>query len=169
MKIRFSFLSLLLVVVLASCSKNESNDDGSAKISCTIDGTSHVFNFGSMGIRNDAAGNYSVNIIGFQDNVQGDQITLSVGSNEPIGAREYSEAGEGPDGVDVAGIAYMPAGGDMYTSGYFDENSATIVVTAVSASSIQGTFSGVVSMEDDNGDTVRKTVTNGTFNVAIQN
>jgi len=61
-------------------------------------------------------------------------------------------------------ISYTASNGDTYLPDLSSESTLSVMITAVSASSIQGTFKGVLSYVGA-GDKPDKSVTNGKFNV----
>ena len=167
MKMKFSYFYLLLVFVVASCSKGGSNEDGSAKIRCTIDGVDKVFNTAATAIRYDEAGNYSVQIIGFEGSQTSNHISLSLVGNQAIRATDYTEDGGDTDDTRIGMIAYTQKQGDAtYLSDDSDTNPARITITSISQTSVQGTFTGEIFLVDSNDDSpAARMVTNGTFNV----
>ncbi|HEY9362681.1 MAG TPA: hypothetical protein VIQ00_05435 [Chitinophagaceae bacterium] len=160
--------SLSLLIFLSSCKKDDSDNssNGNGTITCTIDGINTSFDTEARAIKTDVTGAYSVQIIGYKGTAgNSDQIAIGIASDLAIATGTYSE--DGSTGNKLASVNYMPSGSSYpYISNNSTSNPSTVTVTAISATSIQGTFKGDVYLTSNNGTTTtKKVISNGQFNV----
>ena len=141
----------LAVVTLASCSKDK-NDTPAYSLSAKFDGTAQAFNTG-VGAQKagDASTGYTVVIAGTAGNSSSPYPTLalSIDSDAPIVAKTYTGA------AFEAGGIYVTDASTMLTS----DTDFSITVTSVTATDIQGTFSGKIDT---------KVVSEGAFKAKFQ-
>lgn len=170
MKLLFSRLFLLagLSVAIASCSKDK--EETAEGITCTIDGTSMTFNANVFALRNDGGGNYSYTVFSSGDmSASPASFVISIGGDAPIATGTYTFGETSGDEQKMGVLTYVPKG--TTTDGYISVPGEStvptkVVVTAVSATSIEGTFEGDLIFL--NGTTVSsKTVTNGRFKASV--
>lgn len=169
------FTRLLLFAGLAtfavSCSKDK---DDVAAISWDMDGQHYAFNANVIGLRNDMNGTYAISISAQRELTsqisEMESVGIAISSDKPIVAGRYGVDFDGPGGAnDVGGINYLPKG-DFW--GYWSEpgmtNQTEVIITAISPTSIEGTFKGdISSINPGSSGTTKKTVTNGRFKVAL--
>lgn len=157
---------IISAAIFSSCNKDDSDAPASRGISCTIDGVNATFNILAKAIRADVPGAYSVQMIGYRATaVSSDQIAIGVSSFNQIAAATYNEDGSANGG---AGFVNLVENGNAYPyiSYVSPTNPATITITAISSSSIQGTFKGDIFLTNASGvTTTKKVITNGQFNV----
>lgn len=135
-------------------------------ISCNIDGANLTFNTNAEALRFDVGGASSIQIIGFQGVVgSSDQIAIALSSIEPIEAGTYDETGS--VNGHAASVFFVKQGSSFpYINNNSTTNPATVTVTSVNATSIQGTFKGDVYLTDASGITnTKKVILNGQFNL----
>lgn len=155
----------LLALVFFSCKKDGSGTtSGSGTITCTLDGVNVSFNVNAKAMRMNAGAEQSVQITGMQASGNSNQIAMVVTGSSAITAGTYSENDQNGN---VAGINYIEAGNTYpYVSYNSTTNPATITITAISSTSVQGSFKGDVYLMSSNGVTsTKKVVTNGQFKV----
>jgi hypothetical protein len=162
MKLKILAISLLLSATLfnAGCKKDQTDDPdasslqaGQSQISCTVSGaTSSSFNSSTL-ISTAAKSSDLMNIAGSAvSGVTAEIVMMILPANIAVGT--YSSAGSGSD---LFTITYSK-GGDGWAS---DSDAAfTVVVTKVSDTEIEGTFSGTMKNDDQN---TTVTVTDGKF------
>jgi len=162
-KLVILFAIAFATLSLNSCKKDSKDAIVSNTISASIDGT--VTNFGSaFAVTATESGQKLTNIEGVSSNKATISITLS---GTITAGKTYTSTAANDD--DKPLILYSTVDGDNYLN---DDNSANIVtvkVTAVSATNIQGTFTGgLTTFSIGNGAAKTKAVTNGKFNVTFK-
>jgi hypothetical protein len=181
----------LLCLALASCQKDVeplatgsgSNTGGSGStggagntgsggttaagtLTATIDGKTVNFSTASQAIRTGVAGSFAVAVFGFQGTPgASDQISLSVIGNAPITTGTYIE--NDLTGERLASVGLVKTGVTLpFSSLVSPSNPGKVVITAISQTSVEGSFSGDVFQMDNQGNTVaKKVITQGKFNV----
>ncbi|MFB9845273.1 hypothetical protein [Mucilaginibacter ginsenosidivorans] len=156
-----SVLMLILSVAsLSSCKKDKKTTPVvKSTVTADIDGKATDFSSFAIVLTGSTNGNNFTAIQG--DAADGSSISVSVYGTLTAGKTytiDGSDFGTGP------AIAYSTSNGDTYLP---DENSSTtlsVTITAVSASSIQGSFKGELAYVGS-GAKPGKSVTNGKFNV----
>jgi hypothetical protein len=174
---RLFFLATLLASFSLSC--NKSHNSGSAYyIKANIDGAAKNFSGGVFATRTSDNTGYSVNINGLFSSSSGEGMDVLVSSNNPsqiVGAGTYNDSSS----VYTILLVYAPsATGAGYTGGTPVTDSARahgisianhlqVVITSITSSEVQGTFSGDIFL---NGDATadKKTVMNGSFYAKFQ-
>jgi len=116
-----------------------------------------------------ASGYYQIDITGVIPPVQAitgsDKILISIGGTVPITAGTYND--EWSSQPVYGGIGYVPVGtqlGYEYTGTGISPYIATVTITSIDSSHIQGTFSGTVLLQLG---TATHVITNGRFSVPI--
>jgi hypothetical protein len=183
------FAIAIISVALVSCKKSSTPGIGTAGVQAKIGNTTTVFNvlayantyeYGNTYVSTDST--YYVSI--YADNSANSQPYLSIylTSNQPIAAgMVFSDTASYPY------YYYAPLGfnssyleidnghdndpNDAFT--YFQtanvrSNPSTLTITAVSATSISGTFQGTVYADNDSA-SIKQTITDGKFTVPIDN
>jgi hypothetical protein len=160
---RLLFLPVCLLAMLFSCKKSGSSKSSNSTISATLNDTAQTFNTSATALYQSSNGIYDLAITGYVSSAtNSNAITISIGGTSPIAVGTYSDGGIAPDAVSMV---YSLSGG---TSAYAAMGTATVTITSITGSNVQGTFSGVLNLYSGNATNTTETVTNGKFNVAIQ-
>ncbi|HTE01505.1 MAG TPA: hypothetical protein VK668_19595 [Mucilaginibacter sp.] len=164
-------LLLLVCVAFVWCSCSKSNKEDIAPkstISATIAGTNQSFDIKDT-LR--AVGSTGVYLSGGQGvSNTADRIAFILGSPSGVKVGTYSSPNEAPN----IGIQILYEKGGPFTNDYYynygSTYPATITVTSVNATNIQGTFSGTLILEStlNTASPQTVTITDGKFNVMIQ-
>ncbi|RYU90306.1 hypothetical protein EWM62_12320 [Mucilaginibacter terrigena] len=153
-------------VTLSSCTKDDDNDIvASATISASIDGTETTFNKNVVGTTGSVNGATFTSIQG--SDAAGN--TLSVTITGALTAGKTYVATSGNDDEKPV-ILYTTTDNEAYLNADDDvSNAVSVTLSSVSSNNtIQGSFKGKVStLLVGNGAVKSKTVTNGKFNVKV--
>lgn len=155
----------MMFVIFTSCGKSSSNpNSGGGTITCTIDGTAMTFN--NVLIAKDTAffGAYALTISGASAISSSSTVfSLTVDGTSPIVTGTYNI---GPTGnsTDAPALAYSQGSSFAYEEDISGTKESAIVITSLSKTNVQGTFSGTLTLMTGSGPAT-KTVTNGKFNV----
>lgn len=166
-------LTLLLVCVLAvlfSCRKSVAYYSGT--LTATVNGVVDTFNTNVLALKDSATGTFTLSVVGFHG-AFGDSLTGGFESAElgfEITAPGHVTTGtyitDSTAGTQLAMI-YIPANTTLYDSVTTSQPAPpTVVITKITASNVQGTFSGFTFYSDSSSVT-KATITNGQFNVNI--
>jgi len=158
------FLPVILLLAMASCKKSSSSSsNGLGTITASIDGTATTFNTSATAVESTGNGLSSLIIIGFQGTAgTSNSMDITLGSNSPLAANtSFSDTSTVGN---LAEFAYTTEPGNNSYSDILG-GSAQVKITGISSSSIQGTFSGVVTLSG--GTPASHTITNGTFNLKL--
>ena len=156
---------LLTFVILSSCKKSStSTSSGGGTITATIDGTQMTFN--TILIVKDTAfmGAYALTMSGATSaSSSATELSLTVDGTSPITTGTYNF---GPSGTttDLPALAYSQGSSLLYEEDITGAHENSIVITSLSKTNVQGTFSGTLTLMLGSGPQT-KTVTNGKFNV----
>ena len=161
--------AITLITIFSSCKKDSSsNSTTSGTISADIDGTAVSFNFGDNAALDTISGEYTIAIAGFQSgvNVTSNEIGIGVGGAYPIAVGTYTDTSSIADN---STISYsIPSDNSGYAAVGIAPFYGTVTITSISATQVQGTFSGVLGVGSGSSSTVPyHTLTNGKFNVKI--
>ncbi len=161
---------LLCSFVFIACNKNSSSTTAvsNGTITATIDGTNVNFSTTAMAQRDSSNGLNSISIIGFVgSNSTPNEIILSVASPSPIGVNTYFET----SASDKVNIWYTQYSGPNVYNVYQDAgsatNPATITITSITATTVSGTFQGLLVNSSSPSQT--KAIANGQFAVNFSN
>jgi len=155
------FLALVLFLAFVSC-KKDSSSTSSGSISATVNDTSATFNNSALAINTTANGVYGISITGFADN--SNQISINISGPNPVTTGTYSFSTRGTG--DQLSMGYsIPPNITYIQDSTSTANYATVVITAISSTSVQGTFTGDLKLFSGTSVVKTKSVTNGTFNV----
>jgi hypothetical protein len=157
-------LPFCVLLVLFSCKKQSSSPtSATGTITATVDGTSQTFNVGATGHLDSSTGINDLSMIGLSGTAAGaNSMIILVTSTGPIVAGTYAGSGSQGD------LSYTMGSGLVYQ--YDDSaiiSNATVIITSISSTTVKGTFSGSLVLVSGNG-AATKTLTNGTFNLAIK-
>jgi hypothetical protein len=173
--------SLLLLTVVSSCSKKNDPDPNnqqqvaSATITATINGVSTTFNDAAATKTTVTSNNLSLTTIAVAGkSSSGSLLSLGFGSPTITAGTTYTYDQATAD-TQAAIILYLPVSSnsnDIYAN-YLGQSTNTVTsvtVTAISATTIQGTFKGTLSHFNGDGvkiDDKTITVTDGKFNAQL--
>lgn len=160
---------ICLVIISLSCKKS-SNSTPAYYLKCSLDGVAKTFNVNAKASNMNMAGIQSLSVYGNVTSaatMEGLNITVnnSPSPGKKIVAGTYSES----QSTDfVVGAVYNPGSTTVvYGAGvYPGSNPLQIVITAMDANTIKGTFSGNLYYENTSSGTIGpnfKVVTNGEF------
>ncbi|HMG83354.1 MAG TPA: hypothetical protein VK559_10005 [Ferruginibacter sp.] len=164
MKKIFLFTTLALLI-FASCKKSSSPITTNNTITASVDGVTYTCNTEPGNeLYQDSTGTndwYRFDAwISDSNNVNGFYIYFGK-LNQPLTTGTYGAYG---DSTTQAYIEYDSTG--QYWGSQTILNPATIKVTSISGSTIQGTFSGTVYLYEDSTSANKKVITNGKFNLS---
>jgi len=156
---------MLALVLLASCKKSSSSSSsGGGTITATVDGTQMTFNNILVAKDTSYMGAYALSFAGASSlTANTPELSLTVDGTSPITTGTYTLNATSPT-TDLPGLAYAVGSSLVYGSDISGTNSTTVVITSLSKTNVQGTFSGMLTLQLGTGATT-KTVTNGKFNV----
>lgn len=158
--------ALLTFIVLSSCKKSSTNSTtpGGGTITATIDGTAMTFN--SILIAKDTSylGAYALTISGISSlSGSAPELSLTVDGTSPVTAGTYTLSSSS-NTTDLPAMSYSQGSTLVYEEDITGAQTSTIVITSLSKTNVQGTFSGTLTLMLGSGPQT-KTVTNGKFNV----
>ncbi len=159
----FAIFISTLGLLLTGCSSSSKDDGGVpsvGKITMTVDGSKWEAT-GANGLRTQAGNNQQLSIAGthlidLSTNTM-DIVTIAFLSNSPLEEGDYIHR----DGLPFVQITFNK--GDTSPQNTYFSKEATVTITKLEDSSIQGVFSGVLAK--DNSPDI--TITDGGFNVNI--
>lgn len=156
---------ILALIVIASCKKssNSSTQTGGT-ITATVDGTPMTFN--NVLVAQDTAylGAYLITFSGISAlTANAPELSLTVDGPSAIttGTDSITATGNTPN---LPAIAFSEGSSLVYSTDASGSNPTTIVITTLSKTNIQGTFSGTLILAVGSG-AATKVITNGKFNV----
>jgi hypothetical protein len=160
---------LLTLFFLASCKKSStsSTTSGGGTITATVDGTQMTFNNILIAKDTSFSGAYALTISGATSLTSSTtELSLTADGASPVTTGTYTI---GPSGIttDLPGIGYSQGSSPVYSSDITGAYSSTIVITSLSKTNVQGTFSGTLTLTIGSGATT-KTITDGKFNVNLK-
>lgn len=173
-------ISACVIFAFASCKKDSSKKIASNTITATVGGTNTSFNTSAEAELASDSGAYIMVIAGLTGTTSSAQsMVVGLLSDQPFvkGTYTFDESTD-PNTITVLpSIAYLTnTSGDE--SSEFESNTeidlgnstlsttATVTITSISTTNIQGTFSGLLVNDGDG--TTTKSVTNGKFNVTLK-
>jgi hypothetical protein len=155
----------LMMVVFSSCGKSSSNpNSGGGTITCTIDGTAMTFN--NIVIAKDTAfmGAYLLTLSGTNGTgASAAGFSLGVDGTSPVTTGTY-KIGPTGNSTDAPALGYSQGSSPVYEEDISGTYESSVVITSLSKTNVQGTFSGTLTLLNGSGPAT-KTVTNGKFNV----
>jgi len=146
----------------SSCKKEKKTDPeqvAKGTVTADIDGKATDFSKFAISLTGSSNGNDFTAIQG--DAADGSSISATIYGAVTAGKTYTVKSGEFATNPV---ISYTASNGDTYLPDLSSESTLSVTITAVSTSSIQGTFKGVLSYVGA-GDKPDKSVTNGKFNV----
>jgi hypothetical protein len=165
------FLSIISLLAITSCKKS-STSNGTGTITANVDGTPTTFNTDAQAFSVNSSGVYSIAIGGFQGaGGNSYEIAITIGGTAPVTSNTTygDDPSINPD--DEVSLVYSLFAGNNITAEYGADgtspNTATTTITSISATNIQGTFSGGVTLVNGSGTPTSHTITNGRFNVKV--
>jgi hypothetical protein len=165
----FSRGLILALVFLVSCKKSSTSPttSGGGTITATVDGTKMTFNNVLIAKDTSYLGVYALTFAGATSLTSSSpELSLTVDGTSPITTGTYNI---GPSGntTDLPGMGYTQGSSLIYESDITGAYSSSIVITSLSTTNVQGTFSGTLTLTLGTGATT-KAITNGQFNVNIK-
>jgi hypothetical protein len=153
------------LLIITSCKKSTSGTTASGTITATIDGTPTNFNTDAIAVRTNVSGVYQVAINGYQGAIStSNQISIGIGGAVSVTAGTYGDVpGPAPDEVSLVYIQ-QPGTGEYAAIGT-SPDTATVVITSISASEVRGTFFGGLVLSSGSTSPSTHTITNGSFDV----
>ena len=142
MKTNMRKLLILLVVLLmiTSCKKTDTNTSTTAAISVDIDGVPTTFNTDAMAVQTNTYLNYSIVISGYQNTaLTSSLMSITIGGPSPITVGTYHDIYTGGDVVNLFRYTQQPGSGVYGTIGS-GSDTATVTITSIDSTEIQGTF-----------------------------
>ena len=172
-------LSFLLLCFFLSCKKNNSgSDSGSYHVTANLDGSAKTFNLSPAATTITNGGYTSIAVVGIASattkETMGVSITNSPGG-KPIVAGTYTDTTANfavavTYGLNTTTTTYFGATNVTQAAIIFGHpvvNHIKIVITAIDASTVKGTFSGDLFLSGD-PTAAKKTVTSGDFYAKFQ-
>jgi hypothetical protein len=157
---------MVALVLLASCKKsNHSATPTGGTITATVDGTPMTFN--NILIAKDTAylGAYLITFSGASSlsSASAPELSLTVDGASPITTGTYSI---GPSGytADLPAMSYSQGTSLVYSTDVSGADSSSIVITTLTKTNVQGTFSGTLTLSVGSG-AATKVITDGKFDV----
>jgi hypothetical protein len=154
-------IAVLGSVMLVSCKKSSSGSGGigTGTIQASIGGTTHNFTTGAQAT---SLGTGTLIITGLEGT--SNSFSIELDGNNAITTGTYTASTN-----TVASLNYVQglSGGITYSNDGNPSDPISVIVTSISATNIQGTFTGSVFLNGDSN-AAEKTVTAGKFNVAIR-
>ena len=156
---------MLTLVLLGSCKKSSSSSTASGgTLTATVDGTPMTFN--NILVAKDTAfmGAYAITFAGASSLTSSSpELSLTVDGASPISTGTYNLGASG-NTTDLPSLAYTQGTSLIYGSDITGTYSTSIVITSLSKTNVQGTFSGTLTLTLGTGATTKK-ITDGKFNV----
>jgi hypothetical protein len=169
-----SWPAMLLLVFVASCGKENSSEEDLSQyyIKCKVGSVDKTFNISAAANKEDLGGgivSYSVFGKAVTDVNNFESLGFTIQLSIPFVAGTYKENDPTTDYF-LAGI-YNPNTTDpaqIFASGYDDSNPFRITFTEVTATTLSGTFSGKLFINDTDPTADSAVVSNGQFKVKLQ-
>lgn len=154
-----------LLCLLLFCIKSYASSNFSGTITATVDGAVQNFNDAAMAVSVNAGGIQGMSITGVQGSSLSGVTIIITPSTGAVTSGTYI----GSSSSNEVQFTYANVGtGVSYQNSAFSEGSnATVVITSISSTNIQGTFRATLVLQSGNG-AATKTITNGSFNLPIQ-
>jgi hypothetical protein len=154
-----------LLLLFTSCKKNKDAAPENT-ISANINGVDESFNTNAYAqLGNGVKSNSSLSIYGADGSAAGSNIlTITLALNQTISTESYTSGSSSTGNVAVQYSigSFSLANPNIYKTDV-SSNGTTVVITKLTSSNIQGTFSGKIFKGSDS-----KTVVNGKFNLPIK-
>ena len=157
---------MFAIVILASCKKNNhSSTPAGGTITATVDGTPMTFN--NILIAKDTAylGAYLITFSGASSlsSASAPKLSLTVDGSSAITTGTYSLPLSGT-ATDLPAISFSQGTTLVYESDVSGTDSTSIVITTLTKTNVQGTFSGTLTLQLGSG-AATKVITDGKFDV----
>ena len=156
---------LLAFVLLASCKKSSnSSTPAGGTITAMVDGTPMTFN--NILVAKDTAylGAYAITISGISSlTASAPELSLTVDGPSAVTTGTYSLPLSGT-ATDVPALSFSQGTTLVYESDLSGTYASSIVITTLTKTNVQGTFSGTLTLSLGSGSTT-KVITDGKFDV----
>ena len=159
---------ILALVLLASCKKsNHSSTPAGGTITATVDGTPMTFNNILVAKDTSYLGAYAITISGISSlTANAPELSLTVDGPSAVTTGTYSLPLSGTV-TDVPAISFSQGTTLVYESDISGTYSSSIVITTLTKTNVQGTFTGTLTLQLGSGATT-KAITDGKFNVTFK-
>ena len=166
---KYLFCSVCIILTLTSCSKKGSSPVvNSNTISATIDGVDESFNTIAVAKNISVSQGYSLFFAGTNGTSStADAFSITVDGLQPITTGTFDLSG-GASGNYFPGMAYTQPGSIIYEQDLSGANPTIVTITTLTATNVQGSFSGKLVLYSGSGVPATKTITNGKFNVSFR-
>ena len=156
---------LLAFVLLASCKKsNHSSTPAGGTITATVDGTPMTFN--NILVAKDTAylGAYLITFSGISAlTANAPELSLTVDGTSPVTTGTYSIDATGMT-TDLPAMSFSQGTSLVYSTDITGTNPSSIVITTLTKTNVQGTFTGTLTLQLGSG-AATKVITDGKFDV----
>jgi hypothetical protein len=156
---------LLALVLVASCKKsNHSSSSTGGTITATVDGTPMTFNNILVAKDTSILGAYAITISGISAlSANAPELSFTVDGPDTVTSGTYSISSTGMTD-DLPALSFSQGTTLVYESDISGTYPSSIVITTLTKTNIQGTFTGTITLQLGSGATT-KTITDGKFNV----
>ena len=157
---------MLALVLLASCKKSShSSTPAGGTITATVDGTPMTFN--NILVAKDTAylGAYLLTCSGASSlsSASSPELSLTIDGTSPIATGTYSIDASG-NTTDLPAMSFSQGTSVVYSTDLSGANSSSIVITSLTKTNVQGTFTGTLTLTIGSG-AATKAITDGKFDV----
>lgn len=156
---------LLAFVLVASCKKsNHSSTPAGGTITATVDGTPMTFNNILIAKDTSYLGAYAITMSGISSlTASAPELSLTVDGPAAVTTGTYSINSSGMT-TDLPGLGFSQGTTLVYESDVSGTYSTSVVITTLTKTNVQGTFTGTLTLQLGSG-AATKTITDGKFNV----
>ena len=156
---------ILALVLLASCKKSSNSSTPSGgTITATVDGTPMTFNNVLVAKDTSYLGAYLISISGISSlTASAPELSLTVDGPSAVTTGTYNLPPSGTI-TDVPALSFSQGTTLVYSSDVSGTYSSSVVITSLSKTNVQGTFTGTLTLSLGSGATT-KAITDGKFNV----
>ena len=156
---------MLAFVLLASCKKsNHSSTPAGGTITATVDGTPMTFNNILIAKDTNYLGAYALTMSGISSLTSpAPELSRTVDGTAAVTTGTYSMNASGMT-TDLPGLGFSQGTTLVYESDVTGTYPSSIIITTLTKTNVQGTFTGTLTLSLGSGATT-KAITDGKFNV----
>ena len=156
---------MLALVLLASCKKsNHSSTPTGGTITATVDGSPMTFNNVLVAKDTSYLGAYAITMSGISSlTANAPELSLTVDGPSAVTTGTYSLPLSGTV-TDLPALSFSQGTTLVYGSDISGSDSSSIVITTLTKTNVQGTFSGTLTLQLGTG-AATKVITDGKFDV----
>jgi hypothetical protein len=156
---------MLALVLLASCKKSSSSSTPTGgTITATVDGTPMTFNNVLIAKDTSYLGAYLITMSGISAlTASAPELSLTVDGPSAVTTGTYNLPITGTT-TDVPALSFSQGTTLVYSSDVSGTYSSSVVITSLTKTNVQGTFTGTLTLSLGSGATT-KAITDGKFNV----